>query len=211
MATQESYIGSVDLWSVPWAPQGWAICNGQLLSINENQALYSLIGHIYDGGSSQTTFGIPDLCGRVPIGVGISKQPAGLTVYDLGEKGGYEEITLTTDQLPAHLHSANYIPPTYSASGSGTVSPKAKTGLGALTNSPADNYMGPSGSNNIYSTTSNANMGASDVAVNVSIKQETSGSVEIEPTGMSMPHYNIMPYLGLYYIIAVEGIYPPRP
>ncbi len=207
MAAAEPLIGSVDLWPIDWAPQGWAICNGQLLSINENQALYSLIGHIYDGGSSQTTFGVPNLCGRVPVGVGRS--PRGLD-YKLGAKGGNEGVTLTYSEMPVHTHIAKLNPPDYLASG--TVKPKAKTGLGALTNTPANNFMGPSGSNNLYSTAANANMGAADVSITVAVDPDPKkqGSVVIGTAGVGNPFDNRMLYLALNYVIALAGIYPQR-
>jgi len=94
------FIGEIELFSFQYAPSGWAQCNGQLMSIDENSALFSLIGTTY-GGDGQTTFGLPDLRGRIPVGQG---QGPGLSYKVLGEAGGSEGVYLTVSQLPAHTH-----------------------------------------------------------------------------------------------------------
>lgn len=99
----EAFIGQLLLVPYNFAPQGWAMCNGQLLSIAQNTALFSLLGTTY-GGDGQTTFALPDLRGRVPLSSG---QGPGLSNYTLGEAGGAESITLTAAQMPQHTHSAN--------------------------------------------------------------------------------------------------------
>lgn len=96
------YIGEIRMFGGNFAPRGHAFCNGLLLPIDQNDALFSLIGTTY-GGDGQTTFGLPDLCGRVPIGAG---QGSGLQNYPLGQTGGAEQVTLTTNQLPSHTHQA---------------------------------------------------------------------------------------------------------
>ncbi len=96
----DRYIGEIKLVSFNFAPQGWAFCNGQLLPINQNQALFSLLGTNY-GGNGTTNFALPDLRGRVPVGAGTGP---GLTSRLEGDKGGLEATTLTVDQLPAHSH-----------------------------------------------------------------------------------------------------------
>lgn len=101
----ESYIGQLLLVPYEFAPVGWDFCHGQLLPIAQNDALFKLLGTTY-GGNGQTTFGLPDLRGRTLIGAG---QGPGLASYSLGQKGGVEAVTLTTNQLPQHTHplSAN--------------------------------------------------------------------------------------------------------
>jgi microcystin-dependent protein len=94
------YIGEIRMFAGNFAPQGWAECAGQLLPIAENDALFTLIGTTY-GGDGQETFALPDLRGRIPIHAG---QGAGLSTRTLGEVGGVETVTLTTNQLPVHTH-----------------------------------------------------------------------------------------------------------
>src|SRR5580658_742842 len=97
------YVGEIRMFGFGFAPQGWALCNGQLLPINQNQALFSLLGTTY-GGDGRTTFALPDLQGRVPIHMG---QGAGLSPYVMGQVGGVENVTLTIAQIPAHTHTVN--------------------------------------------------------------------------------------------------------
>jgi microcystin-dependent protein len=97
----EAFIGSIVLFAGNFAPRGWAFCQGQLLSISTNTALFSILGITY-GGNGQTTFALPDLRGRVPRGPG---QGPGLTPVTLGEQAGSESVTLTTSQMPAHSHT----------------------------------------------------------------------------------------------------------
>lgn len=96
----QPYIGEIAMFAGNFAPRGWALCNGQILSIQQNTALFSLIGTIY-GGDGRTTFALPDLRGRAPVHAG---QGPGLTNHRLGQKGGQEEVTLNQTQLPSHNH-----------------------------------------------------------------------------------------------------------
>jgi microcystin-dependent protein len=96
----EPFIGQIQLFGFGWAPQGWATCDGQLLSISSNTALFSLLGTTY-GGDGTTTFALPDLRGRVPMHQG---QGPGLSSYDLGEVLGVESVTLNSQQMPQHNH-----------------------------------------------------------------------------------------------------------
>jgi microcystin-dependent protein len=100
--SQDRYVGSLSLVPYNFAPRGSALCNGQLLPISQNTALFSLIGTYY-GGDGRTTFALPDLRGRIPIGQG---QGPGLTSRDMGEIGGEEQVTLTVNQMPSHSHNA---------------------------------------------------------------------------------------------------------
>src|SRR5215475_4971153 len=99
----EPFLGQIMLVPYNFAPRGWAFCNGQLLSISQNTALFSLLGTTY-GGNGQTTFALPDLRGRVPLSSG---QGPGLSNYNLGQSGGQETVTLTGNQMPAHQHAIN--------------------------------------------------------------------------------------------------------
>jgi len=98
----EGTIGEIRMFGGNFAPRNWALCDGQLLPINQNQALFSILGTTY-GGDGRTTFALPDLRGRVPIHEG---QGPGLTNQRLGNKGGEEEVSLTENNLPAHSHDA---------------------------------------------------------------------------------------------------------
>ena len=100
---QECFIGEVRLFAGNFAPRNWALCDGQLLPINQNQALFSILGTTY-GGDGRTNFGLPDLRGRVPIHEGSGP---GLTPRTLGQKGGAEAHVLTVQEMPAHTHTLN--------------------------------------------------------------------------------------------------------
>lgn len=96
----EPFVGEVRMFAGNFAPRGWAFCDGQLLAVSQNDALFSLLGTIY-GGDGRTTFGLPDLRGRIPIHPGTGP---GLSPRRLGAKGGAEKVTLTVNQLPSHSH-----------------------------------------------------------------------------------------------------------
>ncbi len=98
-------IGEIRLFAGNFAPRSWAFCNGQLLSIAQNTALFSILGTTY-GGDGRTTFALPDLRGRVPLHPGVGP---GLASYTLGQKAGVENVTLTQNQLPSHNHAVNAV------------------------------------------------------------------------------------------------------
>src|SRR6185436_412469 len=97
----EPFIGMIVMFAATFAPRNWAFCDGQLLSIAQNTALFSILGTTY-GGNGQTTFALPDLRSRVPVSTG---QGPGLSNYSLGQVGGTETVTLNINQLPAHVHN----------------------------------------------------------------------------------------------------------
>jgi microcystin-dependent protein len=140
----DQYLGEIRMFAGNYAPEGWAMCNGQLLMINQNEALYSLIGTTY-GGDGQTTFALPDLQGRVPVHTGRNNVTG--TVYPLGQKGGTETVTLVADQLPRHTHAVN-----------------AQSQAG--TSSTPDNNYWATGQVNLYaSTAANGTMGSSAIGI----------------------------------------------
>src|SRR6186713_2435722 len=96
----QPFVGEIRMFGGNFAPAGWAFCNGQVLPISENDVLFNLIGTTY-GGDGQETFALPNLQSRVPIHMG---QGPGLSSYTIGEMGGTETVTLTTNQIPAHNH-----------------------------------------------------------------------------------------------------------
>lgn len=186
---QEGFIGEVRLFAGNFEPRGWAFCNGQILSIAQNTALFSILGTTY-GGDGQTTFALPDLRGRVPIGPG---QGPGLSYVSLGEVSGTESNTLTVNQLPAHSHSFT-----------GTI--KATTEAGNTSN-PSGAYPAKAEvvlsrtdtkENNAYKNTNNVSMAADAVTGTVG------------NTGQNQAVNNMQPYLGLNYIICLEGVFPSR-
>jgi microcystin-dependent protein len=137
------YISEIKMWGLNFAPRGWARCNGALLSIAQNTALFSLLGTTY-GGNGQTTFALPDMRSRVAVGEG---QGPGLGNYTLGQQAGTESVTLTTGNLPAHAHSHSQ--PAVSAAGSsaapGTgVRLAASRGILAYSTAAADTSLAPS-------------------------------------------------------------------
>ncbi len=99
----EPFVGEIRMFAGNFAPRGWAYCDGQLLAVSQNDALFSLLGTIY-GGDGRTTYGLPDLRGRIPLHQG---QGPGLSSRKLGSKGGGEKVTLTTNQLASHTHDFN--------------------------------------------------------------------------------------------------------
>jgi microcystin-dependent protein len=99
----EPFVGEIRMFAGNFAPRGWAFCDGQLLAVSQNDALFSLLGTIY-GGDGRTTFGLPDLRGRIPLHLG---RGPGLSERRLGSKGGAEKVTLTTNQLASHTHDWN--------------------------------------------------------------------------------------------------------
>ncbi len=107
----EPFVGEIRMFAGNFAPRGWAFCDGQLLAVSQNDALFSLLGTIY-GGDGRTTFGLPDLRGRIPIHAGSGP---GLSQRRLGSKGGAENVTLTVNQLPSHSHQ-----PMQASTGPGT-------------------------------------------------------------------------------------------
>lgn len=207
----DPFLGEIRAVGFDFAPRGWALCNGQILQINQYQALYSLLGTAY-GGDGQTTFALPDLRGRVGV-----HQGQGLSSYRMGQRAGAETQTLSVAQIPLHTHLATFAP-TSSSPFTANVAVKAKDGLGD-TNSANAHYWatgktqsGPTILNvvNGYSSSADTTMASDAVSVNVSGGM-TQGSVTNQPTGESQPLSIVQPYLTLNYIIAIEGYYPSRP
>ena len=176
----EPFLGEIQLVGFNFAPRGWAQCNGQILPIAQNSALFALLGTTF-GGDGRTTFGLPDLRGRTPINSGGNSAGPGLPRYTQGQKGGAETVTLTTAQVPSHTHTAR--------ASSADADVETPTGhlLAAV----------PAGFAGIFAYHSPANLGALH-----------SGSVT--NTGGSQPHNNMQPYQVVNFIIALAGTFPSR-
>lgn len=181
-----------------FAPKNWALCYGQLLAISTNQALFSLLGTTF-GGNGVNTFALPDFRGRVPVGTGPS---ASLSQKPLGSQGGTTTVTLLSTQMPIHTHSGNL---------QGSVKLSVSDAAASLTTPVA----GASIARPIKATgrSSTPLLGFNNAQPNVVLGNSlaTSGLTVINNVaGGSQPHNNMQPYLGMNYIICLQGIYPSR-
>ena len=172
----DPFIAEVRIFAGNFAPTGWAFCNGQIMSISQNTALFSLLGTTY-GGDGKSTFALPDLQDRVPMHTG---QGPGLSQRDLGESAGVEAVTLLASEIPVHTHVAQARSPV-----------------------PADDD--DPGAANLLGTVVGANVYAPPGAVSAMAPQA------LPVAGADLPHNNLQPYLVLNFIIALQGIFPPRP
>ena len=189
MALDTPYLSEIALFAFGFAPRGWAACNGQLLPINQNQALFSLLGTTY-GGDGNVNFALPDLRGRVPLGFG---QGPGAP-YVLGETGGSEAATLTVAHLPQHVHPID---------ASGLTATAACTNATANLRSPVGGIpaMEATGVTATYSSAApDANMKGGAVTV----------TVTAAATGGGQAHENRQPFLALTYCIALQGVFPSQ-
>jgi len=177
----EPFIAEIKMFGGNFAPRGYAYCDGQLLAIAQNAALFSLLGTTY-GGDGRTTFGLPDLRGRTAIG---PRQGPGLSNYSLGSRGGVEQVTLSSAHMPAHTHAAT-----------ATVHATSTAGTSAV---PTDNIMASKSRTNIYSDA------APDVTMNAAAVTVSNASA-----GSGLAHENRMPYIAINHIIALIGVYPSR-
>ena len=145
----EPFLGMIAIYGFNFAPRGWAFCNGQILSIAQNTALFSLLGTTY-GGNGQTTFALPDLRGRWPNHFG---QGPGLSSYDLGQQAGTESVTLTANQVAPHSHGVLGSDDEAAAGGSPAASLVAKGGFYGTTSpvAMAPNMIGPTGGSQPFS------------------------------------------------------------
>lgn len=182
----DEYIGIIKMFAGSFAPRGWAFCQGQILPIAQYNAVYSLLGTTY-GGNGTTTFGLPNLCGRVPVGTGQSTTG---TTYVSGQMDGVEAVSLVSAQLAPHTHGAQI-----------NVNATAGTTNNPVGNFPAASQVQLERSGPTYPVNSYAN---------ASTGAASSQAVTIMPEGQGAPHTNMQPYLGVNYIICLEGIYPPR-
>ncbi len=166
----EFFIGEIRIVSFNFVPKGWASCDGQILPINQNQALFALLGTTY-GGNGVTVFALPDLRGRMPVHMGNGNG----NNYVIGQSGGEVAHTLSNSEMPMHTHTMV------------ATTASAAAGVGPATGVPAVAAHAPYRS------------GGSTV------------SMKLNSAGSSQPHYNMQPYLGLIFCIALQGIFPSRP
>lgn len=169
----EPFLGEIRMFGGNYAPLGWAFCNGQLLAISQNDALFSLIGTTY-GGNGITTFAVPDLRGRLPLHQG---QLSGGSNYALGQLSGSETVTLLANQIGPHAHAA-------------------MCGGAASTGNPTNNLLGATTVAHYLPPGSGALL--------------TFNARTVQPAGGNQPHENMMPFLPVSFIIALQGIYPTQ-
>lgn len=174
------FVAEIRIFGFNFAPTGWAFCDGQLLPISQNTALFSLLGTYY-GGDGKSTFALPNMQGNAPIQTG---QGPGLSERFLGEQAGEQFVTLLQSEMPAHNHSANG----NSTDNSGNVL------------DPANAVWGNAGARravvNLYNSAGPASVAMNPFALSI--------------TGGSQPHNNMPPYLALNFCIAMQGVFPPR-
>lgn len=186
----EPFLAQIMIFAGNFAPRGWAFCEGQLLPISQNTALFSLLGTTY-GGDGRTTFGLPDLRGRSGMHPGHGP---GLSSRKLGEKGGVETTQLNSTQLAAHNHIAiNRLAGTASI-GVNTAAGEESTGGGTFLAGGSAYYLDEAESGEYLGGASGS----------------ISGSMNVMNTGASTAYNNRQPYLGMYYIIALQGTFPSR-
>lgn len=208
----EPLLGSIMALPYTFAPQGWLACDGSILSISQNTALFSLIGVTF-GGNGTTTFNLPDIRSRAIVGSSVNVVP-GLTTYAQGATGGVESVSLLTTEMPSHIHTA--LIANANAPVTGSMSATLNVASGGGNAAPVGNFLAGSTSNgdNMYATgSSGATLNAGSVTVSPSGMNATLTNVPVTvaPAGGSMPHENRMPFIAIQYCIATQGVYPSRP
>ncbi|MEO2280688.1 phage tail protein [Pseudoalteromonas pernae] len=174
----EPYVGEIRMFAGNFAPRGWAFCDGQILAVTQNDVLFSLLGITY-GGDGNTTFALPDMRGRLPIHKG---QGNGLSVRKTGQKFGFENETLTINQLPNHTHSLM---------------------------ASIDEATASDPSNHVLATQTDGDKPYAATASDPSKFQQLAQQ-SVANNGGSQPHNNMMPSLCVNFIISLIGIYPSR-
>lgn len=173
----DPFVGEIRMFAGNFAPNGWALCNGQVLPISQNTALFALLGTQF-GGNGTTTFALPNLQATVPMGQG---QGPGLTDRVVGETDGEAAHTLSVTELPAHTH-------TYSGENANSDQ-----------TSPANNF--PAANRGVTAYTAPGAGGVQTAAMSPSA---------VGPAGGGQPHNNMQPFLVVTFIIALQGVFPPR-
>lgn len=180
----DPFAGEIRLFAGTFAPINWHFCDGSLLNISQYQLLFALVGFTW-GGDGHSTFGIPDLRGRIPVGSG---QGVGLTLRTLAQTGGTSSVQITESNLPAHTHTL------YASNAQAN---SATVGVGQGLAQPV-------------TTASNKVVRYSPPAANPTQQNFDPASISTA-YGSSYSHSNVMPYLAIQYIICLNGLYPNRP
>jgi microcystin-dependent protein len=196
----DPYVGEIRMFGGSFAPRGWALCNGQLLPITQNQALFAIIGTNF-GGNGTTTFGLPNLQGRMPMHWGSGP---GLTPRTLGESSGAENANVLIANMPAHTHVATFTP-----SGGGAAQVNVTTTVGNLP-SPVGNMLGQSPAAGptqapIYAPSNSPVSGQL-----AGVSGGGGGAVAVALTGNGLPVPIVSPFQAVTFIIALVGVFPSR-
>jgi microcystin-dependent protein len=178
----DQYLGEIRMFAGNFAPNGWSLCNGQLMSISQNSALFSILGTTY-GGDGITTFGLPNLQGTVPVHQGTARSGSS---YQIGQAAGTENVTLLTTNMPSHNHLVG-------------VTNQPGTQVDPTNALIAETNTGDS--RNPITTTLNYAPAPST---------GTMAPTAVAMAGGSVPHSNMQPYLAITFIISLVGIYPSR-
>jgi len=182
------YVAQILIVPFNFAPKGWAFCDGQLLPLSQNTALFSLLGTSY-GGDGKSTFALPNLQGCVPIHCnGLSGQGPGLSEYFVGQSGGEAGVTLQLTEMPSHNHPTAPLPLLANTTRGTLAAPATNATLGLTGRGVQPVYIAPE-------NPPTANMSPQVTSI----------------AGSSVPHSNMMPTLTLSYIICLAGIFPQRP
>lgn len=187
----EGTIGEMRIVAYDFAPRTWAFCNGQVLAINSNTALFAIIGTMY-GGDGRTTFALPDYRGRVPLSHG---QGAGLPDYTIGETTGTETETITLAEMAAHTHFITH-------NLTGTFQRFCNNDDANNVSSPQGNYPSLTSDPLYASTTEGAFSGSLEVIIG--------GSMSLGNTGGGQSHNNMQPFITMHYVICEQGVFPSR-
>ena len=200
----EGTIGEIRAFAGNFAPQNWALCQGQTLSIAQYTALFSIIGTYY-GGNGQSNFQLPNIQSRIVIGIG---QGAGLPSYVPGEVLGEENHTLNIQEMPSHTHTVTSQTDTTPSAATFTL-----MGINASggKSTPQGNLLGQDSLNKTLYAPGNSTVTAMNSG-SVVLNSFTTAvpTVAVNTAGQSLPHNNIQPVLGMNYIICLQGIFPSR-
>lgn len=180
----DPFVAEIRIFPFNFAPKGWAFCDGQVLPISQNTALFALLGTTY-GGDGKSTFALPDLQGRAAMHPGRGQ---GLSLRDLGQTGGAETVTLLENEMPIHTHGL-----------------RARNDTAGGQSSPLNNVpaLGAWVSGTKTGVVQTYTTGPGNLVV--------MDPNALAPAGGSLPHNNMQPYLTMNFCIALQGVFPPRP
>ena len=192
------FVGEIKLVGFNFAPRGYVFCNGALIAIQQNAAMFSLLGTTF-GGNGTVTFGVPDFRGRIPVGQG---QGPGLATYVQGQMAGTENTTILLSNLPPHTHAL-----TGSVSVATTVSTTATAGTQPK---PGGNLLAKGLDSSTSALMNNYSNVATDGTALGGVASTVTSTLQVGLAGSGLPISTLQPYLGTNYIIATEGIFPSR-